>query len=57
MVGIILLFWGFNILNFPKMVEEIHKLQQRNVEYMKVIEENEIHAASLVHELRNPLNS
>lgn len=57
MVSTILIFWGFNLLNFPIIMEELAFLQKKNIDFMKVIEENEIHAASLVHELRNPLNS
>lgn len=36
----------------PVLVNEIVELQKISLEQSKIIEENEVHAASLVHELR-----
>jgi hypothetical protein len=57
MVSTALLFWLYNLLNAPAVVEEIGALHAQSLEQQRAIAEGEIQAASLVHELRNPLNS
>ena len=56
-LSILMMFWLTGSFNYPLLVEEINRLHGSRVELFKIIEDNEIHAASLVHELRNPLNS